>query len=315
MASAAGLGRPVHARREVVLEVVSPPPERGPEVPERLLACSSGPSVLGERGRRVFVDRVGPDGSRLGFDGNAANERARVRDGYLGPVELVTSSPTSPLGMVGVAQPVGNQPEPGRRVALHAPRDVRIRGAEGSVPLLDVLREPRVADGGVVDPRDDGVDAGPRGGAIVAAGGDDVEELREVLPDPRAAVVLVRDRVHPEFRDEAIGLRGRSGGPQRVERLRERVGPSPDGDPERAIIALLQGANDPFGPFRVLAVADSAHAVLGSTFLDQRLEGRGPRVVRVVLHQVAVNPGVGANERLESTPGRRTFSCASRWWQ
>src|SRR5262249_22302680 len=55
------LGRPTHTRREVILEVVSPSPERGRVAFVRFLAPLRRSLIFAGHGRRVFVNRIGPD--------------------------------------------------------------------------------------------------------------------------------------------------------------------------------------------------------------------------------------------------------------
>ena len=68
--------------------------------------------------------------------------------------------------------------------------------------LLDVFREPAIGDDLVdrmiAETRHDAMDAGPRR-AAVSTRTDDVEQAREFPADPRAAVVLVGDRVDAQF--------------------------------------------------------------------------------------------------------------------
>src|SRR5688572_21400051 len=103
------------------------------------------------------------------------------------------------------------------------------------MPLLDILRQPAIADRRVVETWLDVHDAGPGRGAV-STRADDVEKIGEVLPDPRPAVVLVGDGVNTKFGDQspqfALGPRA----PQLEERLRQGVGSAPGRDPKRAII-------------------------------------------------------------------------------
>src|SRR5437763_1039529 len=147
----------------------------------RAPVCS--PILAGYRGC-VFVNRVGPDWTSFRRPRSSADESARLRDGHLGPVEFVLSSPPAPLGMFRLTQTVGNQREPRRRVAFHAVRNIRIRRTERTMSFLNMLRNPLVADRQVVNPWYEGIDAYPSGRAVITARTNNVEKVRELLPDP-----------------------------------------------------------------------------------------------------------------------------------
>ena len=87
--------------------------------------------------------------------------------------------------------------------------------------LADVAVEPLVGDQFKIGPAEASVklvaaDGDPgrvmEASAGVDTGGDDIEEPGKFPPDPRSAVVLVRNGVDPELGDECIDLFGAAGG-------------------------------------------------------------------------------------------------------
>lgn len=133
--------------------------------------------------------------------------------------------------------------------------------------LLDVAGQPVVADRGVVDPVDDGVDAGP-GPVAVAAGTDDVEQVGKLGADPDGAVVLVGDGIDAKLARQALDVFSASCLPNPVERLGQGVRSAPHRDPQRAFVRALQQFDDAIRPGRVLAVTDAGHAVGRQTLCD-----------------------------------------------
>ena len=135
--------------------------------------------------------------------------------------------------------------------------------------LLDVARNPGIADMLVVDAFDLAVYRAP-GGVCIAAGADDVEEARELAAQPGAAVVLVRDGVDAQAADRRVDGFFRARALQAVQGLRQRIGPTPDADPQRARVGPLELASQQFGAGAVASVAGGLQAVAGLPRRDAR---------------------------------------------
>jgi hypothetical protein len=102
--------------------------------------------MIPQEQRRVSVIRIGPDGvSFTTRKGEAERGLGTGRRRGRG-VKFIAASPAAPVGMLHVIQPVGNQPQERRGVSLHAVGNIGILGAQRAMPLLNVFREPGVAD-------------------------------------------------------------------------------------------------------------------------------------------------------------------------
>jgi hypothetical protein len=74
----------------------------------------------------------------------------------------------------------------------------------------------------------------------IAAGADDVEQARELAAQPGAAVVLVGDGVDAQAAHGRVDGLFRVRAAQAVQGLRQRVGPTPDADPQRARVGAFK---------------------------------------------------------------------------
>src|SRR6185312_2553215 len=93
----------------------------------------------------------------------------------------------------------------------------------------------------------------------------DVGERRERAANPRAGIILIGDGVDAQMREEAFEVGGRARLLDIQQRLRERVGAAPDGDPERARVvagdAIIDRLDDAFGARRHVVRANGGHPV------------------------------------------------------
>jgi hypothetical protein len=105
----------------------------------------------------------------------------------------------------------------------------------------------------------------------------DVMHRREFTPDPRSRVVLIRDRVDAELRDQAIEVGGRSRRARVLERLRQCVGAAPAEHPQRPRIGPIRGAQDQLGSGRHVLRADRRHAVARLPRDNHRAQRAGRR--------------------------------------
>lgn len=163
--------------------------------------------------------------------------------------------------MLEVAEAVLDEREEGRRIALHDEGEVGVVLAE--LANADVCLEPvvgheaRVRAALVKMPVQLARDAVPRRLRVlrVPVQGHDEEQARVVVPDPAAGVILVRDRVDAEARDEGVDGYGASSGRHISQRLGQDVGAAPEGYPEWTLSAALIGLLDEL-------LGSSAEAVL-----------------------------------------------------
>ena len=149
-------------------------------------------------------------------------------------------------------------------------------------------------------------DPAPRGVVIGAAGvharAGDVEEARECFSQPRSAVVLVGDRVDPQFGDELLQGLGRPGRADFPERLREAIGSAPHGHPDRARIVFVDDLDDQVRAWGIHPLTDRCHAV-GRPALPnngQQIAGRG--IAWLVFLEVVPDLAVGLDD-LADPPG------------
>src|SRR5262245_847096 len=211
------LEAPVHAGRELVLARRPPAPDGGPGV--------GGPA---HRVAAVFVASTG---------------------GVLEP-----AAPAAPLWVGRVAEADRQEVEPRRRVPL-LERRVRVRGRphpgdgierpEWTVALAAVPVHPLAAGERLVAAR---VHPAVAAFALIPSlrrFAQDVEEVRELLDDPRAGVVLVADRVDAQLAEERLALVGRAVVANAPEGLGEFGRAAPDGDVDRPVVSPIHDRNDP----------------------------------------------------------------------
>ena len=186
-----GLDRPVHSRRKIVLEGFAPTPH-GFVVAGMPLAVHAQDLVVG----------IAPEGSRF-LAQHALCESRRI--------PLIAATPSPPVRALRIAEAVADQIQKTRRITLHQILDPRILGAQGTL-AANVPIEPWIIDQRKIGTHEAAVEVVPRnstpGGEVIPvprmkARTGDIEQLGEVLTDPGPAVILVRNRVDAELRNES----------------------------------------------------------------------------------------------------------------
>src|SRR6516162_9716355 len=98
-------------------------------------------------------------------------------------------------------------------------------------------------------------------------------ELGELRAGPRTRIVLIRNRIDAQTRNEARHL----GGPARVldgpQRLGKIDAAAPDCDPERPRIGGVHGLSDETRSVGILALPNSRRPIFSTTGPDLRLQG------------------------------------------
>ena len=89
-------------------------------------------------------------------------------------------------------------------------------------------------------------DAAPRGAIIFlvarrAGGRHDVEQVGELAPEPCARIVLIRNRVHAQLRNELPDFGHGPRCPHVPQRLGQGVRAAPNRDPDRAVVGAVNG--------------------------------------------------------------------------